>query len=242
MRPNNMSGIAVLRAGVLVLVLGCGSEVIAPGDGGSSNNGGQPSVGGSGGAGASSAGGFGGALVGGSPNTTTVGGSGGGLPGTPCEQLCQKIEGCGFPGCAQAGIDCNNPQTDCPATCLQDATCADLVAVVQGNPPPEIATCLQGCQGGGQTCQQCIQNSCVQAATPCFQDNSCQGWLGCVQNCQTSQCFFDCDAQFAGSAPLYDPIYACACQNCGMECAMGLEPCSHGSTGTGGAGVGGAPP
>jgi len=123
----------------LLALAACSSEVVTSGSGGS-------------GAGGDAAGGAGGA-VGSTVSTSattasTTGTTSGG--GTPCEQGCAKIEMCTGFTCAQANIDCGDPQFDCLGTCVVDATCADIIALAQGNGPPELQACAQACQGGGQ--------------------------------------------------------------------------------------------
>lgn len=236
-----------LRALALVVLFGCGSEVIQTDDGGGGSGLG-PSQGGSdpttnAGGGPPTNGG--GSSVGGAPPTTNNGGSGGAIPGTPCEQVCSNVETCFGVSCETAGLDCNNPQFDCPAECLQNASCDELVATFNQNPPPEIAACIGECQGGEggagggppqQGCVQCLfQNQCLQ---PCMNQPGCQGWAPCAQNCQDPSCFADCNAQFPEAEPFFSQIYECACANC-EGCDAPMDPCNQGAGGSAGSGGGG---
>lgn len=236
-----------LHALVLVILFGCGSEVIQTDDGGGGsglgpNQGGNdPSTNNAGGGPNN-----GGGSVGGAPPTTNSGGTaaGGGVPVTPCEQVCINVETCFGVNCAMAGLDCSNPQADCPAACLQDASCDELIAVFNQNPSPEIAACLAGCQGGEggagggppQNCVPCLfQNQCLQ---PCMNQPGCQGWAPCAQGCQDPSCFQACNAQFPEAEPFYSQIYQCACDNC-EGCEAQMDPCNQGAGGSAGTGGGG---
>ena len=165
--------------------------------------------------------------------SNTVASSTSSLMGTPCEQGCQHIENCTGFTCAQAGVNCSDPGADCLGACVVAASCADIIAAAQGNPPPALAACLQGCQGGqggggggAQGCAQCVfDNGC---ADPCINDQTCiGGWGQCAQNCQDAQCFSDCNQQHPESSAIYTQVYACACTNCDMQCAANMDPCNQ---------------
>jgi hypothetical protein len=119
--------------------------------------------------------------------------------------------------------------------------------------PKSLATCLMNCQnsttsssgtGGSQQCATCLVTGCPTEAKTCYQDNNkpgCKDWITCVSNCsmnnQGADCFKGCDTTYASAAPLYDPIYACACTNCSNDCSV-ADPCNHPNpTGAGGAGA-----
>lgn len=159
--------------------------------------------------------------------------------GDVCEDGCAHVAMCGFDLCAMAGVDCSNPQFDCPMQCVLGATCEELIALVSMNPPPQLAACLEACQGGmgggGEggappDCQGCIfQNDC---ATPCITDNQCiQGWGQCAQSCTDPACFDACDAMFPQSAAIYAQVYDCACTACEPQCGAAMAPCDTGAGG-----------
>lgn len=221
---------------LLVVLFGCSSDVqtLGGGDTGAGSQGGQNVGAGNTNGGSTNIGAMG---QGGAGNNTTVstGGGGGALPGTPCEQLCSTIQMCFGQDCAALGVNCGDPQVDCPATCLQGATCADLAAIVQGNVPPQYAGCLAMCQGGtggGGTgggaqgnCQQCaFGNNCLDG---CFQDQACQAWAQCAMNCQDPACFSACNAANPDAAMSYTGIYSCMCTNCDMACGASVDPCNQ---------------
>lgn len=221
---------------LVVALLGCGSDVQTQGGGGSGtgagDTGGVSSNGGSSNVGANGTGATG---TGGSGNNTTVS-SGGGIPQTACEQLCGNVTTCFGADCSQLGVDCTNPQFDCPAECLKDASCADLGAIAQGNVPPAYAPCLQMCQGGGMGgggtgggaqggCQQCaFSANCLNS---CFGDSACMAWAQCAQNCQDPACFSMCNAANPNAAMQYGAVYSCMCTSCEMECAAQVDPCNQ---------------
>ncbi len=159
--------------------------------------------------------------------------------GNTCEQGCAHIASCGFDACAMGGVDCSSPQYECPMGCVLDASCADLLASLQGNPPPPLAACLMTCQGGQggggtgggeQGCQECIfQSDC---ATPCISDNAClNGWGACAQGCSDPACFDACDAMHPESATIYAQVYACSCMACDTACGAVMDPCNQGAGG-----------
>lgn len=171
--------------------------------------------------------------------STTVQSSSSTGGGNICEQGCAHIVKCtGFDLCAM-GVDCQNPQFDCPMACVNDASCDDLIALAGGNAPPQLQACLAVCQGGqgggggGGSCQSCLfQNDC---ANPCFNDQAClQGWGQCAQGCTDPACFDACDAMFPQTEPVYSQVYACACMACDTECGATMDPCNAGTGGAGG--------
>ena len=169
--------------------------------------------------------------AGGTTTTSASGGAGtgGGFGGgNACEQACNYIENtCGFSGaCAQVGLDCNNPQSECPGQCILAATCAQIISLASQNPDPTLAGCLQSCQGGtggmGQgggnqmSCGQCAQANCNMYFAPCQQDSICQGYFQCVTQCQTPQCEQACLANNNSTASVN--LSTCICGNCGSNC------------------------
>ena len=100
-------------------------------------------------------------------------------------------------------------------------------------------------QGGN--CGQCIfQANC---ADGCMNDPACQQWGQCALNCNTPDCYADCNAQHPDAAAQYEAIYACSCTSCETDCGATMDPCNQGATGAGGGigagggmGVGGAMP
>jgi len=61
---------------------------------------------------------------------------------------------------------------------------------------------------------------------PFMQDTSCNGWINCIKGCATAACFDGCDAQHAGAAAMYKPIYGCICSNCNPQCGPATGACS----------------
>lgn len=234
--------VRLFAVGALVgAFLGCDSTVIpedgAAGSPATGGQGGTPSLGGS-----PSNGGFGqGGLESGGATQIGGAGQGGAQTLTGCEQTCQNVEACFGASCAQAGIDCSDPQAQCFGDCLKDASCQELGAFAQGQPlPPNMQACLQGCQGGmggagqggagggmQQGCGQCVfQNNCL---APCMNQPACQGWGQCVFQCDTPACYSDCNAQFPDAQPYYAQIYDCACSSCtGTACDGQMDPCNQG--------------
>ncbi len=161
--------------------------------------------------------------------------------GNTCEQGCAHLAKCGLDVCGQVGIDCQDPNTECPMGCVLDASCADLTeAIINMAPPPALAACLGACQGGTggggggmQGCGQCAFGAdCFQG---CFNDPDCQAWGQCAAGCSDPQCYADCNAMNPAAADSYGPIYACVCAACSSECGAQMDPCNQGM-GTGGAG------
>lgn len=228
------------RAGFVALFLGVSlgcSSTVTPSDDGGGGTGGAPSTNGGGpsNGGAPSSGGApstGGQInEGGAPDTTTVASGG---ASAACEQVCDNVEACFGVSCGQF-IDCNNPDAQCPAECAVNASCEELAQIAQNNPPPEIAECLEvqcgiGGDGGGgtggappQSCNSCLfQSGCL---APCQGQQACQGWGQCSFNCQTPDCYANCNAMFPDAEPYYSQIYPCICDNC-PGCEDRIDACS----------------
>lgn len=175
--------------------------------------------------------------------TTTTSTSTG--PMTLCDQACQHASDCGVDVCSFAMIDCANPQTDCPAQCLLDANCLQILSLLTQNPDPALIGCITGCQGGaggggpGGSCQGCAFQSCGMVLQSCGTPE-CQAWQQCAQGCSDPQCFADCNAQNPGASTYYGDVYDCLCTSCETDCAMTADPCNQVIPGTGGAGGMGA--
>lgn len=159
--------------------------------------------------------------------------------GDPCMNACAHVQQCfGFDACAALGmqLDCSSPQNECIANCVNGTSCGQLGVQT-------FQACQQMCQGamgdGGTTtdagggsaqqCQQCAQQSCFMTLGQCFQNQSCQGWLQCIQGCNMNNpapsCYTDCDAQHANAKNQYQAVYACTCNNCDTQCAASSNPC-----------------
>lgn len=235
---------SILVVGVYAL-FGCSSDVTLPGGAGEGagtsqgGNGGSPDATSVGGFTSSSGGGqpVGGQSNGGAPSTGGFSAVGGGPVGTDCEQVCVNVEACFGVTCADVMIDCNDPNFDCPASCLVDASCAELAAAAQGNFSPAIAACVQACQGGAggagggggggspMACGQCLFGAdCLNG---CFGDMACQAFAQCAQMCTNPACFDACEAANPGAAMAYTQIYGCACTNCDPECGAVMDPCNQ---------------
>jgi hypothetical protein len=166
-------------------------------------------------------------------------------PGVGCEDACAYAAECGLDVCGFANIDCSAGNFDCPADCINGATCAEILGLLQGG-SPALQACLQGCQGGSgagggsqQACGSCLQqNDCL--PTGCQQNPTCQAWGACAINCNTPQCYADCNAANPNAAQFFEPLYACACTSCDGASACGgtMDPCNQGG-GMGGMGAGG---
>jgi hypothetical protein len=51
--------------------------------------------------------------------------------------------------------------------------------------------------------------------------------LTCVEGCATGACYDGCDAEFAGAAAEYKPIYQCTCNGCSEGiCDPALDACN----------------
>jgi hypothetical protein len=239
------------------LVLACGADVRPEGGGGSGtgDDGGAPSTTVTTG-GTSSNGGAppnpttttGGAPQGGSPST------GGSPPLQPCEAVCANVEMCFGVSCATVGVNCDDPAAQCPAACLVDASCDEILGALQGNGTPRQQACLQACGGMGtggaggagtgggspMECGQCVfQNGC---GAPCMGNPDCGGWFGCIAACGDPACYTACTEQYPAAAEEAAEIFSCSCANCGAECGSVSDPCNQPGVGTGGGGgAGGAP-
>lgn len=187
--------------------------------------------------------------------TTTTG------PLTVCDDACAHAAECGFPVCQFQELDCANPQYECAAQCIVEASCAQIATLPTQNPDPALAACVYGCQGGGaggggggppaQECGTCLfQNNCLDPIQSCTGATDCNAWGQCAQDCGQNDpqpsCFDACDAMYPGAAPAYTQLYQCACTSCETDCMALMDPCNQGGTGgAGGAGgmggSGGAP-
>jgi hypothetical protein len=193
--------------------------------------------------------------VGGANNTG--GSSGGGVPISPCESVCANVEQCFGVSCAAVGVNCDDPAAQCPAACLVDASCDEILAALQGNGTARQQACLQTCGGMGtggaggsgtgggspMECGQCVfQNGC---AAPCMGNPDCGQWFGCVTSCSDPACFTACTEQYPAAADEAAQIFACSCTNCSAECGSVSDPCNQPGAGVGGGGgtggAGGAP-
>jgi hypothetical protein len=144
------------------------------------------------------------------------------------------------------GINCATMGTQyaCIETCIANTPCAQLgVGTLQtcqgqcnvpdGGPPPGDAGQAVDAGPSGAQCLQCNTMSCGQQGLACFQDMTCQKWLGCIQmTCMYGDeaCYEMCDAMYSAAENLYTPIYACSCSKCAGQCTA-LNPCAHGLDG-----------
>ncbi len=174
--------------------------------------------------------------------STTTGG------GTECEMACQHLQDCtGFDVCSQFNqLDCSNPQSDCPSACINDASCAEILALAQNQPSPTLQACIGACQGGGTgggmqgSCSDCAQNSCTAQIGACFQDNACQAWLNCAGMCSDAACYATCDTNNPNAGAARQAVVDCACTDCNAACAAQIGTCGGVGAGGGMMGTGGA--
>lgn len=132
---------ALLIAFALVCCGACGDDS-SNGNGGTGGG-----AGGAGGGGAAGAGGASGASGSGGAGGTSGGGGGTGgdsaqQPSELCLQLIAKANDCGFP--APDPSDCE-AENACEDGCTLNASCQDIADLAEGNVPPSIQTCFDGC-------------------------------------------------------------------------------------------------
>lgn len=253
MRSNPFGVLVCLSLAASVSFLACGSDVVdqtPTGAGGSTSA--STSVSGTGGESSSSS-----ATASTTTTTTTTAATTStSSGGNTCDQACAKLDTeCGFGDvCALAGdfLDCANPQSECPSQCILDADCTQLATIFDPqNIDPEFGACVGACSGmgaggggGGGNCTVCLLQNCSGDVQACQGDAECQAWLGCAQGCNNDgACISACAASYPNAAPLYLPIYDCACQSCPSDC-VSIDPCNPpmggsgagGSSGQGGAG------
>lgn len=193
----------------------------------------------------------GGQSAGGNPATTTSGpttggnsAGGNGTGGTPtsgaggfgnsCEEACAKVDMCaGFAGaCGLIGVDCNDPNAECPAACVNAADCAALTSLIGQNPDPTLSACLDMCDlgqggaggaggsgGGGSqiACGICTGQNCSGAAQACQGVAACQAYAQCAANCSNPTCEQDCLANNPSAEST--ALSTCVCDNCSNQCA-----------------------
>ena len=96
-----------------------------------------------------------------------------------------------------------------------------------GSSSSSAGTGGQGGQGGGfdpQACGQCSFGACQAEIFACGQ--SCQGFLGCAQNCTDGLCVDDCLTQH----PQAQPVYDCTCAACDAQCGTFCDGAGGGSS------------
>ena len=177
--------------------------------------------------------------------TASSSSSGGGL----CDQACAKLEDqCGYGEICQQipFLDCNDPESECPAQCVLDAECQAIISYVSGTPDPEFAGCIDECLGegggSGQSCPICVATNCQAEVQACQSNPQCQPLIGCVLGCEDEQCIKQCAAEYPTAET--DAIFACGCEPdncaaaCGAACDRGGAGGAGGAGGTGGNGGG----
>lgn len=97
-------------------------------------------------------------------------------------------------------------------------------------------------------CEQCRAGSCVNVATSCYNNPSCNLLLACADGCTDSACLQSCVSTHQSGQLDFEALQFCACSACETECSnlcaeepvgTGGSPATGGSGGT--AGFGGAP-
>ena len=219
-------GFLGLTTGVWLATAACGGDTSVMGGGGSSQGGSVSSgTGGStsSGTGGATSSGTGGSVSSGTGGGTSSGsgGAGGNVSGGACEQACDYLATtCGLPNACDLipGMDCANADNaDCRGQCLLDATCQQIATLPTNSPDPTLQACLQGCQGGGGNCQQCIFQSCGSELQACQQTPGCVAYIQCIQGCQGDpSCIDGCLA--SNPSPQADALSACSCSSCANQC------------------------
>jgi hypothetical protein len=132
-----------------------------------------------------------------------------------CDEVCAKVENECNQGdlCGQYGLDCGNPQYECPSSCAAGADCNEIQLLLEAvgtkdwqalqKLSPATQSCLMGCwnnTGTGSTGtwtgtgtktgtgsgdpKACGQ--CAYQSCPisgCGQDQACKSWRQCTLNC-----------------------------------------------------------
>jgi hypothetical protein len=250
MRSISYGVLLCLSLGVSVSFLACGSDVVdqnPTGAGGSTSA--STTASGTGGDNTSAT-----ATSATTTTTTTAATTSTSSGGNTCDQACAKLDTeCGFGDvCALAGdyLDCTNAQSECPSQCILDADCTQLATIFNPqNIDPALGACIGACGGmgaggagggGGGNCSLCLLQNCGGDVQTCQGDAECQAWLGCAQGCNNDgACINACSASYPNAAPLFLPIYDCACQSCPSDCSA-IDPCNPPMGGSGAGGAGGA--
>ena len=90
-----------------------------------------------------------------------------------------------------------------------------------------------GGAGGGGDCIACMlaleTTDCQEVFETCRNNQSCEGWLACVELCANEDnsiaCYQVCDQQFLISNSANQNLKSCACNNCATDCKA-LCPCN----------------
>ena len=172
-----------------VMLAACGSDVESSG-------------------GAGGAGGAGDEVVSTTSQTVVSVSSSGGFVNT-CEEACDKLDSCGATGyCDQLPfLDCDEPESECPAQCVLDAECAQLFAYVQGV-DNEFKACIDECDVE-ETCSLCTATNCTAEVQACANNPSCAPLINCVLACTDDIWVAECANRYP--SPETDLLAACGC-------------------------------
>ena len=232
------NAVVVGLTSIVVLALSaCGSDV-QESPSGSTSTAGSGGMGQGGSGGTSASGGMGQGGMG-------QGGGGQGGMGNMCDQACDKLAvECGFGNVCDMPpvsnvLNCADPQSDCPAQCVLDASCAAIGSLPTNMPDPVLQSCVQACQGGSggagggmASCQTCLTNSCLTELAACnVAQSPCAMFIQCGANCAPGDgaCIKACE--LAHPSKETTAVIQCGTANCASECGLGAG-------GAGGAGGG----
>jgi hypothetical protein len=151
----------------------------------------------------------------------------GGSFANACEQACAKVDMCsGFPGgCGLLGVDCNDPQADCPASCINAADCDAITSLIGQNPDPTLSGCLDACDlggggagggGGGGSQIQCGICTFQNCQGTCMGVQACTDYVQCAANCSDPTCEQQCLTD--NPSPESTAMSQCVCNNCSADC------------------------
>jgi hypothetical protein len=134
-----------------------------------------------------------------------------------CSQVatCVDFATCMF-ACSDGDETCvaaceNRPQNPQPVDALlscRTSHCASACGTKCGGRPTYPST----------TCQTCLESSCCDAQTACFQNADCVGILSCGCAQGDVGCLSGCETNHAAGTSLYSAYATCEQTNCSMQC------------------------
>ena len=117
------------------------------------------------------------------------------------------------------------------ASRVLDSFIAPFVAATPSG-PPGCETCSWGATSG--------MGQCMSAVTACFESDGCSALVGCLDGCQSSDCFDACFAQHSDGSEAYAQIVGCVCSEACVEPCAAEPACQTGAGGAPGGNGGGA--
>jgi hypothetical protein len=138
------------------------------------------------------------------------------------------------------GLDCSEPEGECPGDCItamrDDPSVSDqqlcdamLSLTSTSNPDPALSACLAQCDLGNP-CVSCATTNCGTQLSACNNDTTCTAYLNCALACNDPTCVATCASSNPGTATT--ALNTCITGSCQAECVDG----SGGAGGGGGAG------